>query len=615
MASPGRRDRRERALRRQVARLDRRTAALEARHARLVRARQVVAGVGGLGALGAGYVNPAIGWAAAALFLLGFIALVRVHRRLHRALQRHRHLRALKAEHLDRMGLDWDGLPPAFAPDAPLDEHPFAADLHVTGPRSLHRLLNTAVTTGGGKRLADWLLAPEPDVGALEKRHALVRALRPLGSFRDRLRLEARLAAGGRPALWNGARLLASLRGPTETRGLAALLALLLGLAGANAGLWALHALGLVPGYWVYSLLAYVALYGLQQRRLNPLLREASALERALDPIVAAFRHLETRRWRGQPDLSALCAPFVEAGQRPSAQLKRLARVTGAVSLRNSGLAWLLVNLAVPWDLFFLRRFERCKAELAEHLPDWLDRWYELEALGSLAQFAYLNPQATFPVLESSDAGGAPFRARGLGHPLIREADKVRNDVALHHPGELALVTGSNMSGKSTLLRAVGANLCLSDAGAPVDAYELRARPCRLFTCIQVSDSLSHGISYFYAEVKRLKALLDALERDHPFPLLFLVDEIFCGTNNRERLIGSRAYLRALAGRRGVGLISTHDLELVSLEGELSGLKNYHFRETIEDGRMRFDYRLRPGPCPTTNALEIMRLEGLPVEA
>jgi len=513
------------------------------------------------------------------------------------------------------MALNWDGLPPAFEPAAPLDQHPFAADLHVTGAHSLHRLLNTAVSAGGADRLADWLLAHEPDLEAIEARRARVRELRPLSTFCDRLRLEARLAAGGQRApLWNGARLLETVGRSSETGGLFGLLLTLFGLAGLNAGLWTLHAVGLVPGYWAYSLLAYVVLYGSQQGRLGPLLREASALERALDQVVAAFHYLETRRWRAQPGLRALCAPFVERGQRPSAQLKRLARVTSAVSLRNSGLAWLLVNLAVPWDLFFLHRFERCKAGLAEHLPDWLDRWYELEALGSLAQFAYLNPEAPFPVLEAPAADGAPFRARGLAHPLIREADKVRNDVAFESMGELALVTGSNMSGKSTLLRAVGANLCLSYAGAPVDAHALRVQPFRLFTCIQVSDSLSHGISYFYAEVKRLKALLDALEHDHPFPLFFLVDEIFRGTNNRERLLGSRAYLRALAGRRGVGLVSTHDLELVALEGELSGLKNHHFRERLEDGRMRFDYRLRLGPCPTTNALEIMRLAGLPLD-
>jgi len=145
-------------------------------------------------------------------------------------------------------------------------------------------------------------------------------------------------------------------------------------------------------------------------------------------------------------------------------------------------------------------------------------------------------------------------------------------------------------------------------------ARRLETAPFRLFTCIRVADSVTDGISYFYAEVKRLKALLDALERDDPLPVFFLIDEIFRGTNNRERLIGSRSYIRALVGRHGVGVISTHDLELVRLADEMAQLENYHFTETIADGRMAFDYRLRRGPSPTTNALKIMQMEGLPVE-
>ena len=175
------------------------------------------------------------------------------------------------------------------------------------------------------------------------------------------------------------------------------------------------------------------------------------------------------------------------------------------------------------------------------------------------------------------------------------------------------MLTGSNMSGKSTFLRTLGVNLCLAFAGSPVNAACLRTVPFRLFTCINVSDSVTDGMSYFYAEVRRLKALLQALQEEHPYPLFLLIDEIFRGTNNRERLIGSRAYVQALTGDNGVGMISTHDLELVSLVNEVAGIRHCHFREEVQDGRMVFDYQLRPGPCPTTNALKIMQLEGLPV--
>jgi DNA mismatch repair ATPase MutS len=170
------------------------------------------------------------------------------------------------------------------------------------------------------------------------------------------------------------------------------------------------------------------------------------------------------------------------------------------------------------------------------------------------------------------------------------------------------------MAGKSSFLRTLGLTLCMAYAGGVVDAAAVRVSPFRLFTCVRVSDSVTEGFSYFYAEVRRLRALLDALNAPHAYPLFFLIDEIFKGTNNRERLIGSRAYIRALAGARGIGVISTHDLELVRLADELPGVVNYHFREDVIDGNMVFDYTLRHGPSPTTNALKIMELAGLPID-
>src|SRR6185436_11314252 len=161
----------------------------------------------------------------------------------------------------------------------------------------------------------------------------------------------------------------------------------------------------------------------------------------------------------------------------------------------------------------------------------------------------------------------------------------------------------------------VGVNLTLAYAGAPVNASSMQASLFRLFTCIKVSDSVQDGLSYFYAEVKRLQALLSATTAEDDLPVLFLIDEIFRGTNSRERLIGSRSYIRELSQGWSMGLIATHDLELIKLADEIPGVVNHHFREEVDAGKMVFDYRLRPGPCPTTNALTIMRLEGLPVEA
>jgi DNA mismatch repair ATPase MutS len=169
------------------------------------------------------------------------------------------------------------------------------------------------------------------------------------------------------------------------------------------------------------------------------------------------------------------------------------------------------------------------------------------------------------------------------------------------------------MAGKSTFLKTVGINLILAYAGGPVNADVFAARFFRIHTCIDVGDSLSDGVSSFYAEVKRLRKILDQIGQPNPIPVLFFIDEILRGTNNRERLIGSAALIRSLSQTHSAGLITTHDLELTSLQAEYDGIFNYHFSETLRDGKMLFLYKLQDGPCPTTNALEIMRIEGLPI--
>ena len=191
---------------------------------------------------------------------------------------------------------------------------------------------------------------------------------------------------------------------------------------------------------------------------------------------------------------------------------------------------------------------------------------------------------------------------------------RVCNDFTIPELGQVTLITGSNMAGKSTFIKTVGVNLCLAYAGAPVAAQQLAMQPFRLHSCIRISDSIVDGFSYFYAEVRCLRCLLDELKADQPLPLLYLIDEIFRGTNNRERLLGSRAYTQSLIGARGSGFIATHDLELANLAEQNPQVKNYHFRDRVEDRKLVFDFLIRPGPSPTTNALKIMQMEGLPVE-
>lgn len=604
------------ALRRHVQRLDRRLHDLDRLSRRYGWTRLGLV-LGGAGAAFMAFqaVGSAGGWSVVVVVALAFLGTAHFHRRVDDSIRRHQVWQRLKAAHVARLTLDWAALPPrSLWPSDP--DHPFESDLDLTGRRSLHHLLDTAASRGGSRQLWTWLRQPLLDPDRLHDRQDLVRELAALSVFRDRLALNGTLALEDPETPWDGERLHAWLEQRAPTRSLKPLLVLLGAMATLNFVLFALYLLTPLPAFWGVSFTIYVGIYLFRYRGIRHLFDEAFHLETALKGFRAVAVFLETHRYGPHRRLAALCAPFRDAGQRPSRHLKRVARIAAAASSQKSEIWLVVLNALGPWDLFFAYRLDRFKETLRARLPVWLTTWYDLEALSALATFADLNPGNAFPTMRAVPASDRDpiFEAEALGHPLLDEARKVRNDFVLDCLGDVTLITGSNMSGKSTFLRTLGINLCLAYAGGPVDAARFRTAPFRLFTSINVSDSMGDGISHFYAEVRRLKRLLAALDDDHPAPLFFLIDEIFRGTNNRERLLGSRAYVRALAGQRAAGLISTHDLELTRLADAIDGVRNAHFREEVADGRLAFDYRLRPGPCPTTNALKIMQMEGLPVE-
>jgi hypothetical protein len=466
--------------------------------------------------------------------------------------------------------------------------------------------------------LQSWLLEVGPSAQVIERRQALVRELKGHSLFRDRLQLLSAVAragtvgpARGRSSRWNSRILVDWIERTTPHSSLLPTILVLSALSAVNIACVTLAALEVIPQIWPITLLIYMGAMMLMQHRIATAWGELHELEKALTHFKVVFRYLESRSYKSTPRLAEICAPFVEQDKQPSVEMRRLGRIAAALGVRTNPLLALLVHLVVPWDFIFTHRLELLKKELAHLLPRWLGAWYELEALNSLANFAYLNPHYTFPEISSEPNR---FAARNLGHPLLNHETKVCNSFELDQRQRIVILTGSNMAGKSTFLRTIGVNLSLAYAGSPVNADHLTTSLFRPFTCIKVSDSVQDGLSYFYAEVKRLTALLAATKADDPLPVLFLIDEIFRGTNSRERLIGSRSYIHALSESNAVGLVATHDLELVKLADEIDGVVNFHFREEISDTRMIFDYRLRPGPCPTTNALTIMRLEGLPVD-
>lgn len=549
---------------------------------------------------------------ATPLALAPFVISVAVHRRIETALRRFSVWRAIKQAHLARMALDWAQLPPPqLAP--PRFNHPFALDVDLIGDRSLHQLLDTAVSQEGSDRLRAWLLDTDPQLARSRQRQAQVRELCAMPRFRDKLTLHATLVTD-REGKWPGQKMLDWLQAAKPAAAMRPLLAGMAALAAVNLVLFGLDMAGVIGSWWLLTWGVYAVLFMTRAGdEIGALFQDATFLSDGLHTLNGVFGFLETVRFGRRRQIRAVCAPIVDAAERPSQAMRRVSRVVAGVGVRQNPFIGILINLVVPWDLYIAYRLRQCQNDLAAVMPAWLDAWFELEALGSLANYAFLNPGlTTFPTLTDA-ATGSLFRAEQIGHPLIPDAQRVCNDFAVAEVGSVTLITGSNMSGKSSFLRTLGMSLALAYAGGPALAQALHTTVFRLYSSIRVTDSVTDGFSYFYAEVQRLRGLLHALQAADERPLFFLIDEIFRGTNNRERLIGSRATIRAMVNGYGIGVIATHDLELVKLADENAAIRNMHFRDDVQDGQMVFDYTLRPGPCPTTNALRIMRLAGLPV--
>ena len=558
-----------------------------------------------------------------ALVIGAYMYVSRASKTMNRSLLLYQSLLRLLKQQQARQTLHWDEMPEVPSREeieGGEDEHPFDLDLDISGERSLHRLLNTCVSLEGTLRLREWLLERNLNYEIIRGRRALVSEMIPLTRFRRRLQTYSLFATRFTNDAVNGDRLIEWLEAQAESK--LQLSTLLVSIA-LSVGLYVsllLYLLAHLSPLYVILFLAGSAIWFTIKRNEQGHLREDTTYQRtAFGQLQIVFEYLEKYPYGRNAQLKQLCEPFyLHDDRRPSILLKKLESTFSRVATAaSSAEVWFVINLLFPLGAITAYQLDQFKGNLLKYLPDWLDTWYELEALNSLATFAAINLEYTFPELVHDKSKGAAtsmaFEARQIGHPLISKTHKVVNDIRLEQAGEIMLITGSNMAGKSTFLRTMGINLCLAYAGSVVAASFMRTSLFEIYACIRVTDSLADGYSYFYAEVRRLKGLLDELKiRDH-YPLFFMVDEIFKGTNNEERAIGSEAYIRALIGKRCTGAISTHDLELVKLSEAFPLIQNYHFRENIINNQMVFEYLLRQGPSPTRNALRIMAMEGLPV--
>jgi hypothetical protein len=540
-----------------------------------------------------------------AVFIIIFGILTGIHNSIERGIKKNILWTKIKKLHLSRMNLVWSGLPPsAFNPD---EKHPFDFDLSITGEYSLHRLLNTASSPEGSRLLKDWLTAYEVNSEEILSRQGIVKELIQKKRFRDKLSLFSMLISKRE---LSGTRILDWIGSPSEYTRIKKIFYLLSAIIPVNIILFVLYLLNIIPSWFLFVTLIYIAIYWLNGKHTSGMFEDLLTIEDEFGRFTVIFDFLEKYPYKANTRLRELAAAYLS--HPPSADFKGIKRIASAVSITRNPIAALVLNAVFPYNYYFALRLERIRISVSADLPLWLDTWYKLEVYNSLANYAYLNPQSRFPEIEIEK--GLYFQAEAIAHPLIHCKENVANSIKLENKGEVYIITGSNMSGKSTFLKTMGINLAMAFAGGAVNAANMKTSLFRLNCCIKISDSVIDGISYFYAEVKRLKLMLEELKDDEKPPVFLLIDEIFKGTNNIERLKGSRAYIKEAVKLNGAGLVSTHDLELSRLEDDIASVRNYHFREEALEGRMIFDYKLHPGPSPTTNALKIMKSEGLPTE-
>ena len=531
--------------------------------------------------------------------LAAFLIVLILHDRVNRATRRAERAVVFYERGLARLEDRWIG--GGEPGDRFLDpEHPNAADLDLFGRGSLFELLCTARTHTGQDTLARWLLHP----AAAEVVRARQEAVRDL---RDRLDLREDLAALGSSASVDLAGLIHWAESPRllHSRALRVLLLAWSILAVATLIGWFV---GLSDRLWFFVValiecLVAGALFSRVSRVLKPIERRGGELA-----VFAGILGRIERESFTAPDLLKLRAALDTGGRPPSRRIMQLVTLIDWLNARRNQL-FLPVSLVLMWGTQLAFALEAWRAKCGQAVARWLDAVAEFEALSALAAYAYENPEHVFPEI----VAGAPcFSARALGHPLLPRARCVRNDVHMCDGVRLLLVSGSNMSGKSTILRTVGVNAVLAQAGAPVRAEELRLSSLTVGGTLRIQDSLQAGRSRFYAEITRLKQLLD-LAKSNP-PLLFLLDEILHGTNSHDRRVGAEAVVRSLLACGAFGLVTTHDLALTHLAEQLGpAALNTHFADQIDGDQIQFDYRMQPGIVQHSNALALMRAVGLEV--
>lgn len=546
--------------------------------------------------------------AAAGAAVVGFFVLAARHQRVEDTLAEQQASAEVNRQALARVRRNWASIPLLDASPAP-DNHPYAADLDVFGHASLMQLLGAVGTRDGLATLRNWLLAPA-QAREIPLRQAGVEELASLLDMRQRLLARAVQASRG--------------RGGVHERGLEHffewaeaqpwliskpwLLWLARVLSFVAVVLALLQAVGrIAEPLWLAPALLNVVLWFLLVRRIEHTFNRAFARDSAPGREAQMFDVIER-----QPFSAELLVNLQRRTAGASRAMLRLQRLMELADIRFTTLVHFPLNALTLWDFHVLAALEHWQARCGPHARDWFCAVGEFEALSALAALRHDNPDWSFPAF----IDGPVLEAVSLGHPLLAAPTRVDNDVTVGPPGTFLFVTGSNMSGKSTLLRAIGVNALLALAGGPVCAHSMRMPRVLVTTSMRVQDSLESGVSYFLAALQRLKEILERARQQPPGDpaLLYLLDEILQGTNSAERQIAVRMIMGQLLRTRAIGAVTSHDLNLADEAPLADAAVPVHFEERFAGDTMTFDYRLRPGVATSRNALTLMKMMGLAPE-
>jgi MutS domain V len=548
------------------------------------------------------------------VLLLVFLVLVVWHARVEQRVEWHDTLRTVNLHALARIGRAWDRLPPADDPPPGIEHHPYAQDLDLFGRASLLQWLGPSATAAGARMLQEWVLGPAPAADIASRQRA-VAELSTAVEWREHFAAHGRLAAGVRRAELEALLRWAESAGPFAPATAIRLRVAVLAITAAIWGLIGLQAAGVAEAaYWLIPVVAGMILSFATAIHIHGEFNRALVVDQAFARYADLFAHAVHAPGNG-PLLAAIRTRLASSGADAPECLRRLNRILGFAQLRaGAAIFHFPIQALTLWDFHVFFALDAWRRRVGSSVRGWMKAVGELDALSALAQVRADNPAWVLPdVVDARTDDVKQIRASSLGHPLIPDDRRVANDVEVGPPGTVLLITGSNMSGKSTLLRAIGLNAVLAQAGGPVCATALRMPDVDIETSIRVQDSLEHGLSYFMAALARLKGVLDrARHRDDGRMVLYLLDEILQGTNTGERAIAVRGVARHLLEAGAIGVMTTHDLGLAAEEPLNTAGRLAHFTELVDEhGAMTFDYRLRPGLATSRNALRLMRLIGI----